>query len=122
MKNDEFEELRNKFKVGQEVKIRYYTYNKNDYIDIIGKIVCIYSRVPMNILINGNHYVSYVSIQYIGTYKVHDNFTGKNLPQLQLFNLTNDMMCCYIMPHQIASIKPTSLRAYKIHQLRNRNN
>ena len=119
MTNLEFDELRDKIKEGQEVKIRYQTYNKNDYIDVFGKIISLYGRFSKAMVGCGTYYVS---IEYLGTYKIHDRFTGKNHPQLRLFSGTDDESFCNMRSSQITFIKPVSIRAYKIHQLRTRNN
>jgi hypothetical protein len=62
----------------------------------------------------------YVSIEYMGTYKIHDKFTGKNYPQLHLFKSLGDVLYCNMRSDQITFIKPSSIRAYKIHQIRNK--
>jgi hypothetical protein len=116
MTKDEFIEQRDKFKEGDEVKIRYYTYNKNDYIDVFGRVFSMYGRFGKSI-IGGTHYLS---IEYLGTYKIHEGFVNKNLPQLNLFRGINGAQFCNIRSDQITFIKSASLRAYKIHQLRNK--
>lgn len=110
MKSDEFLELRGDFKEGDEVKIRYYTYNRKDYIDVFGKIFTMYGGFSKENL--------HLSIEYLGTYKIHDRFTGKNFPMLRLSGGLNNEVFCHIKPCEIIFIKPASLRAYKIHQLR----
>lgn len=110
MKNDEFLELRAKFKEEDEVKIRYYTYNRKDYIDVFGKIFSMYGGYGKDNL--------YLSILYLGTCKIHDKFTGKNFPLLRLFDLGQNEIFCHMKSSEIIFIKSASLRAYKIHQLR----
>ena len=117
MTKDEFIELRNKFKEGDEVKIRYYTYNKKDYIDVIGKVFSLYGYGYFG---SGNPFMGNsqcLTMEYLGTCKYHDNFTGKNFPLLNIFYVANKMYC-HVYSHQIISIKPASIRAYKIQRLK----
>ena len=114
MTNLEFEEIRNKFREGEEVKVRYYTYNKQDYIDVIGKIYNMYG-IGKSILSDTHH----LTILYLGIHKVHDRFTGKNHPKLRLFSMgTENEWFCHMQSCEIISITPISVRAYKIHKLK----
>ena len=113
MKNEEFELIYPTLKVGTEVKIRYYTYNKNDYIDIFGKISDLYG-VGMEFHNGGSHFFT---IEFLGVYKVHEQFTGRNFPLLPTYQFGNASFC-NLYSDRITFIKPASIRAYKIHQLR----
>ncbi len=113
MTKEEFFDLAEKFPMDSEVKIRYYTYNKNHYMDIIGKIFS-FSEAR-----DGSGCLTFT---YIGVLKYHDKNNGTNIPKLgiQLFSKHSIAPCSQILSSQISFIKPASLRAYKIHQIRNK--
>jgi len=48
---------------------------------------------------------------------IHDNFNIKNIPNLSTYKC-DDSIFCHIFSDQIISIVPTSVRAFKIHQIR----
>jgi hypothetical protein len=100
------------FNKDSELKIRYFTYSKKDYIDIICRIS---NDNGLTKLYNRGNY--FFTAEYIGTYKYHDNFNTKNIPNLRTFRC-DDLMYCHIFSDQIISIVPTSIRAFKIHQIR----
>jgi hypothetical protein len=113
MKNQEFEEIRDKIVNDTEVLIRYYTYNKNDYIDIIGKVALLYGIGKCD---KGSYYFT---IEYLGTYKTHKNFVEKNIPSLRTY-LNRGKVYCNLYSNMIESIKFIPLRSIKIQQLRNK--
>ena len=108
-----FETIKN-IEISDEIKIRYYTYNKNDYIDIIGIFSDVYGDSRK--IYGGG---LFLVIEYIGTYKYHNNFKEKNIPKLRLFN-ANNKQYCYISSQQVLFVEPASIRAYKINKIRNR--
>ena len=113
MTNQEFLEIRSNFRTGDEVMIRYYTYNKNDYIDVIGKVWNMFGHSRYD----GTYCFSFT---YIGTYKYHDNFNGKNFPKLNSISFGPNAIYCEMRSNEVIFIKSASIRAFKIHQLKNR--
>ena len=113
MTNQEFEEIRDKIVNDTEVLIRYYTYNKNDYIDIIGKVALLYGIGKCD---EGSYYFT---IEYLGTYRTHKNFVEKNIPSLRLYQ-NRGKLYCNLYSNMVGFINFTSLRAIKIQQLRNK--
>ncbi len=100
------------FNNGAELKIRYFTYSKKDYIDIICKIS---NNNGLTKLYNRGNY--FFTAEYIGTYKHHDNYTVKNIPNIRTYKC-DDSTFCHIFSDQIIFIIPTSVRAFKIHQIK----
>lgn len=130
MKSKEYEELAMTVLLsGAEVKVRYFTYNKNDYIDIIGKVsswstgkLTINSTKQKHnhsLYFSNDNGVYILSMEYLGIHEIHDKFTGKNIPNLVTWK-RNDVLYCNMKSSQMISIKQTSIRALKIHQIKNK--
>ena len=95
MKNVEFKESIKNLKYNDQVKIRYFTYNKNKYIDIIGWVTNnIHTSDPNN---------------YFLTIKFGKILNDTNTLKISLFHVRSD---------QIIFIKPFSYRSYKIKKIK----
>ena len=120
----EFYDTINSLELDQEIKVRYYTYNRKEYIDIIGILRDKYDRGDRNMY--KGHWkfalkndMPLLILELIQVVKFHDNYKEKNYPKLQTF-FQDGKNYGSINSSNIIFIKPASIRAYKIHQLKNK--
>ena len=124
MTKQEFYDTIDTLEVDQEVKVRYYTYNRKEYIDIIGILRDKYDRSD-RIMYKGHwkfalkNDMPLLILELIQVIKFHDNYKEKNYPKLQTFFQDNKTYGS-IYSSNIVFIKPASIRAHKIQQLKNR--
>jgi len=109
MTKQEFFSNDNEYPTNTEIKIRYFTYNRNEYIDILGKFLT--KRI-----LRHDNYAGFFAIEFIEICNIHGNFKEKNIPNLQ-YHKINDKLYCDIKYQNIIFIKPTSIRAYKINKI-----
>jgi hypothetical protein len=124
MTKQEFYDTIDTLELDQEVKVRYYTYNRKDYIDIIGILRDKYDRSDYSMY--KGHWkfalkndMPLLIVEFIQIVKFHDNYKEKNYPKLQTF-FQDGKNYGSIKSSNIISIKPSSIRAHKIQQLRNK--
>jgi hypothetical protein len=73
MKGIEFEKYCKCFELGDTLKIRYFTFDKNQYIDIVGEF---------NGIVEYNHRYGITFSEFF-IEKFHPGFTGKNCPEIK---------------------------------------
>jgi len=112
MKKREFEELIPELKDGLEIVVRYFTYNKNHYVDILGTIHNIYG-VSTDFL-NNRYYFTIIFDDIIG---YAGDFNEKTYPDLKTYPY-NDKEYCNLYSDKIIFIKKSALRSYKIKQIK----
>jgi len=114
MKKEEFLKIKDKFTKGQKVVIRYFTYNKNHYVDIIGEFDTITKTYfqDYDILIK-----NYEKIKY------YTKSPGKMIPNLKA-HILKDEIYINIKQGQIHFIMDAHqyMRAIKSKQLKKRIN
>jgi len=111
MKKIDFENIKDELTFGKEVLIRYFTYSKKEYVDIIGKVFS-----NNSFTLNGyNNY--FITIQYIDILKYHNNFNGINIPNIPMFNLSSGNYF-NASSNNMIFIKPFSIRSYKINKIK----
>lgn len=108
MKKVEFENIKDSLIIGNEYLIRYFTYNKNDYIDIIVKYLSNTGGFFPGV---------FIRISEINMLRYHDNYTGKNEPQID--SIRDGYT--YLKVSNILFMRPGSFRAEKIKQIKKRN-
>lgn len=124
MRKQEFYDTINSLEIDQEVKVRYYTYNRKEYIDVIGILRDVYDRMDRHPIKGHPKYiykndVPTLVLELIEIVKVHDNYKDNNFPKMRGF-IQDGKNYGYFGSSNIVFINQISLRAYKIHQLRNK--
>ena len=112
MKRKEFEEIKDELVDGLDVVIRYFTYNKNHYIDILGTINNIYGfSVDMTARRYSFSILFYDIINYAG------DFNENTYPNLDIFSF-QDKDYYNLYSDKIIWIRKSCLRSYKLKKLK----
>ena len=113
MKKKEFEEIKNELVDGLDVVVRYFTYNKNHYVDILGTISHIYGFIRESIY--GNYYT--FTIKYDSIINYAGDFNENTYPNLETFFLKDDEYL-HIHSNEVLFIRKACLRSYKLNKIK----
>jgi len=115
MKKREFENIMDELVDGLEIVIRYFTYNKNEYVDILGTVDNIYG-IGLDPYFEHRYYFT-IMVNDILNYA--DGFDENTYPDLKTFKNQDKEFLNVYSDHAIF-IKKANLRAYKLNKLKNK--
>jgi len=111
MKLSEFKKIKDELVDGREVIVRYFTYHKKVYADIVGVINNIYG---INKVYDGNIYSFTIELKYMNdTY----NLFGNSSRDIKFFTF-QDKIHCHLYSNRIISVKTGSIISFKLKKLK----
>jgi len=114
MKLKEFENIKDELVDGRVVKVRYFTYHKTHWVDIIGVIHNIYGVSK-----DWDNTSYYFTIRFEGIVDEHFSFDKQKQPHLRLFPFQGvDYM--NVHSSKILFVKDGSMRAEKLKLVKER--
>jgi len=111
MKKREFENIKNELVDGREVIVKYFTYHKNVYANIVGIISNLYG---INKVGNNDIYCFTIKLKYVDDPYNLFEYSGRDIK----FFTFQDKIHCHLYSNRIISIKTGSMISFKLKKLK----
>jgi hypothetical protein len=115
MKKIEFEQIKDQLVDGLDVVVRFFTFNKSHYIDVLGKITDLY---PIQYDTTYKYYR--FTIIYEDTLGFSSGFDEKTYPKIKtFFNDNRNTEYLHIYSNSLIFVEIACLRSYKLNKIKN---